>query len=355
MDTALLEDLRSATKRSVIIALGPCINADARAFNLSALAKENASSVSAVSPPGGCLSDALNSEKFAEHPEPFLALCRAVWPTAPAPTHVHNLIQWLHRRSLLLRVYTQCVDGSESLARLPSALVVRPCGTFAAARCSGCGADYDAGVLRRLVMATPMSIAVCEHCGSFVRPDLRLERDVWRDSFEERWEKDRKRAHAVVFLGVDTTLPPFCDMLRACEGSRRWAVVLRNFASPGDFVRRLVVTDVARASRRLLAALQQQQEEQKVQPVQRSASKRKRRDSDCHTTDLTRIKGLRSTSKPRRRLATLGLPTPHSTRLRTLAMHQSPERSPVSVEVKAAYVVDWLSSHTPTQLQFDED
>ena len=59
-------------------------------------------------------------------------------PGKYAPTITHHFIKYLHDKEILLRCYTQNIDGLERLAGLDEEKLVEAHGTFATSRCIKC-------------------------------------------------------------------------------------------------------------------------------------------------------------------------------------------------------------------------
>ena len=62
-----------------------------------------------------------NIDYFSECPQAFFSLARELYPGRHRPNYIHYFIRSLHLRGLLLRVYTQNIDGlekSECVARV---------------------------------------------------------------------------------------------------------------------------------------------------------------------------------------------------------------------------------------------
>ena len=57
------------------------------------------------------------------------------------PTYAHCFIR-LYEKGLLLRVYSQNIDGLERVAGIPENLLVEAHGSFSSASCVDCGAGY---------------------------------------------------------------------------------------------------------------------------------------------------------------------------------------------------------------------
>ena len=69
---------------------------------------------------------------FKKHPEPFYRLAKDLYPTTYKPTLCHYLVRMLAEKNLLLRHYTQNVDGLERVAGLPVDKLVEAHGSFLA-------------------------------------------------------------------------------------------------------------------------------------------------------------------------------------------------------------------------------
>ncbi|XP_061132591.1 NAD-dependent protein deacetylase sirtuin-3, mitochondrial isoform X5 [Syngnathus typhle] len=61
---------------------------------------------------------------FHHNPEPFFALAKELYPGNYQPNLTHYFVRLLHEKRLLLRMYTQNIDGLERLAGIPSEMLV---------------------------------------------------------------------------------------------------------------------------------------------------------------------------------------------------------------------------------------
>jgi hypothetical protein len=62
---------------------------------------------------------------FRSNPQPFVSLAREIWPGHRyVPTITHSFIALLAKKGLLLRNYTQNIDGLEYLANIPTDKIV---------------------------------------------------------------------------------------------------------------------------------------------------------------------------------------------------------------------------------------
>lgn len=54
-----------------------------------------------------------NIDYFSNDPQPFFSLAKALYPGSHRPNYIHYFIRTLHLKGLLLRTYTQNIDGLE--------------------------------------------------------------------------------------------------------------------------------------------------------------------------------------------------------------------------------------------------
>ncbi|KAF7461349.1 Hypothetical predicted protein [Marmota monax] len=77
-------------------------------------------------------------EFFFHNPKPFFTLAKELYPGNYRPNATHYFLRLLHDKGLLLRLYTQNIDGLERVSGIPTAKLVEAHGTFASATCTVC-------------------------------------------------------------------------------------------------------------------------------------------------------------------------------------------------------------------------
>lgn len=107
---------------------------------------------------------------FFHNPKPFLALAKKLYPGHYRPNVIHYFLRLLHDKGLLLRLYTQNIDGLERASGIPASKLVEAHGSFASATCTVCrrtspGENFWADVL---VDRVPR----CSVCTGIVKPDI---------------------------------------------------------------------------------------------------------------------------------------------------------------------------------------
>ncbi|KAL6057147.1 NAD-dependent protein deacetylase sirtuin-3, mitochondrial [Balamuthia mandrillaris] len=152
---------------------------------------------------------------FKEDPKPFYKLVGELFFPSSSdergtsyryePTTVHRFLRLLHEKGVLLRVYTQNIDGLEEAAGLPRYAVVQAHGSFRTASCvacrkpypqpervlqliqhqqrrwqvnlqpdscSSCSASSSAAADKSTTACQELVIPTCEACSGFVKPDV---------------------------------------------------------------------------------------------------------------------------------------------------------------------------------------
>ena len=96
--------------------------------------------------------------------KPFVALAGELWPGLGkyAPTLTHTFLALLHQHGLLLRSYTQNIDGLEALAGVPDDKLVECHGHFRTASCTLCGKPYDGNECQD-AMVVQHRVPLCTH------------------------------------------------------------------------------------------------------------------------------------------------------------------------------------------------
>ncbi|XP_069328004.1 NAD-dependent protein deacetylase sirtuin-3, mitochondrial isoform X2 [Eulemur rufifrons] len=107
---------------------------------------------------------------FFHNPKPFFALAKELYPGHCRPNLTHYFLRLLHDKGLLLRLYTQNIDGLERASGIPASKLVEAHGTFASATCTVCRRPFPGEDFWAEVMAD--RVARCPDCAGVVKPDI---------------------------------------------------------------------------------------------------------------------------------------------------------------------------------------
>eukprot|EP00934_Nitzschia_sp_Nitz4_P000386 Nitzschia sp. Nitz4//scaffold10_size219509//151320//152594//NITZ4_001447-RA/size219509-processed-gene-0.89-mRNA-1//1//CDS//3329532977//386//frame0 len=156
-------------------------------------------------------------EFYAEKPEAFCTLAQELWPgLTHSPTLTHSFLKLLSDKGLLLRNYSQNIDGLEHLAGIPSEQLVECHGHFRSASCIECHKEADAEKVKDLIVKTGKT-PICTHCGGFVKPDIVFFGESLPSRFHNLLPKDVKKADLLLILGTSLQVAPVSmipDMVR---------------------------------------------------------------------------------------------------------------------------------------------
>ncbi len=110
-----------------------------------------------------CAEDLFDIDSFREDPRPFWKFVRmnkfaSLDPGKVQPSTSHMFLAWLDQQHMLLRIYTQNIDGLEKAAGVDKDKIVYAHGSFTGATCMKCKAKYRACDIASEVQA---GIPVC--------------------------------------------------------------------------------------------------------------------------------------------------------------------------------------------------
>jgi len=150
---------------------------------------------------------------FKKHPEPFFALAKELYPKSYQPTTCHYLVRLLHEKGLLLRHYTQNVDGLERVAGIPEEKIVEAHGTLHTSHCIDpkCAKQYDLGWIKRKINSDV--VPRCEECNSIVKPDAVFFGESLPKRFSRLVEEDFARCDLLIILGTSLVVQPFSSLV----------------------------------------------------------------------------------------------------------------------------------------------
>jgi NAD-dependent SIR2 family protein deacetylase len=172
---------------------------------------------------------------FRDNPLPFVDLCQSIWPgqaNGPKPTLAHAFLRVLEDKGCLRRVYTQNIDGLESLAGVSDDLLVECHGSFRGASCISCNAPMDSEICRQTVLQG--EVPKCESCGSLVKPDIVFFGEELPQRFQQLVHQDASTCDFLLVLGTSLLVMPVAAI--PSWVSRKCPRALLNLELVGDFV-----------------------------------------------------------------------------------------------------------------------
>jgi NAD-dependent SIR2 family protein deacetylase len=154
---------------------------------------------------------------YRRKPGAFVSLAHELWPGIQfQPTLTHHFLKLLAEKGLLLRIYSQNIDGLEFLAGIPDDKLVECHGHFRTASCIDCGAPADIEKVKENIVGegkTPK----CKNCGGNVKPDIVFFGEGLPDRFHRLLKKDIPKADLLLVMGTSLKVAPVSmipDMVR---------------------------------------------------------------------------------------------------------------------------------------------
>mmetsp|Transcript_20070 Transcript_20070/g.42432 ORF Transcript_20070/g.42432 Transcript_20070/m.42432 type:complete len:490 (-) Transcript_20070:1420-2889(-) len=154
---------------------------------------------------------------YRRKPDAFVSLARELWPGIKyKPTLTHHFIKVLADKGLLLRIYSQNIDGLEFLAEIPEDKLVECHGHFRTASCIDCHKPADAEKVKSAIVdrgVTPK----CSYCGGSVKPDIVFFGEGLPNRFHKLLKRDMPKADLLLVMGTSLQVAPVSmipDMVR---------------------------------------------------------------------------------------------------------------------------------------------
>ncbi|KYK59002.1 hypothetical protein DCS_00129 [Drechmeria coniospora] len=148
---------------------------------------------------------------FRQHPEPFYALARELYPGRFHPTVSHVFIALLARKGLLQMLFTQNIDCLERSAGVPDDKIVEAHGSFATQRCIECKTPFPDDRMRAHVEAADVPHCLEPSCGGLVKPDIVFFGEPLPSHFSQN-AYHAAMADLVLVLGTSLSVHPFAGL-----------------------------------------------------------------------------------------------------------------------------------------------
>ncbi|KAM6111594.1 NAD-dependent protein deacetylase sirtuin-2 [Phoenicopterus ruber ruber] len=150
---------------------------------------------------------------FKQHPEPFFALARELYPGQFKPTVCHYFMRLLQEKGLLLRCYTQNIDTLERVAGLDPELLVEAHGTFFTSHClrPSCRQPYGLQWMKERIFSS--LVPKCEKCQSVVKPDIVFFGESLPSRFFTLLQSDFQKVDLLLIMGTSLQVQPFASLV----------------------------------------------------------------------------------------------------------------------------------------------
>jgi len=169
------------------------------------------------------------------NPQPFVSLAAELWPGLKhSPTVSHSFVALLETKNLLLRNFTQNIDGLEILAGVSEDKLVECHGHFRTASCISCGVPFDGRECRRRIVTDKVAPS-CPKCErGVVKPDIVFFGESLPVRFGKVLHGDMAYTDLLIVMGTSLKVAPVSLIPEMV--STRCPRVLINHELVGDFV-----------------------------------------------------------------------------------------------------------------------
>jgi len=143
---------------------------------------------------------------FEENPQPFYSLAKEMFSKKYVPTKTHYFIRLFQEKKILMRNYTQNIDGLEKYAGLKSELLIQAHGGTESAHCIKCNEEIPLSKMNKAISeATPL---FCEKCKVPCKPDIVFFGERLPKSYMGNVEELRKDCDFLIIIG--SSLVVYC-------------------------------------------------------------------------------------------------------------------------------------------------
>uniref|UniRef100_A0A803TT98 Sirtuin 3 n=1 Tax=Anolis carolinensis TaxID=28377 RepID=A0A803TT98_ANOCA len=166
---------------------------------------------------------------FFQNPKPFFMLSKELYPGNYRPNYAHYFLRLLYNKGILLRLYTQNIDGLERVAGIPPDKLVEAHGTFATATCTVCRRSYPGEDFRGDVMAE--KIPKCPVCTGIIKPDIVF----FGEELPHRFflhVTDFPMADLLFIIGTSLEVEPFASLAGTVCASVPRVLINRDLVGP---------------------------------------------------------------------------------------------------------------------------
>jgi len=150
---------------------------------------------------------------FKKRPEPFFELSSELYPGVKyRPTWSHHMIRLFELKGLLLRNFTQNIDGLEHEAGISLDLLVEAHGHFLTSTCLTCRYQTATSLFKPLILEK--KVPKCTRCKKgIMKPDITFFGENLPTRFYIQKEKDFNECDLLLVMGTSLKVAPFSTLV----------------------------------------------------------------------------------------------------------------------------------------------
>ncbi|KAH8696979.1 DHS-like NAD/FAD-binding domain-containing protein [Phaeosphaeriaceae sp. PMI808] len=153
---------------------------------------------------------------FRNNPEPFYTLAQELYPGKYRPTITHSFINLLHKKGLLLKLFTQNIDCLEREAGLPGDMIIEAHGSFARQSCIECKKPYPKERMHEAIHKKWVPRCLDLSCNGLVKPEIVF----FGEQLPAEFFNNRSlpsHADLAIVMGTSLSVHPFASLPQLCE------------------------------------------------------------------------------------------------------------------------------------------
>ncbi|KAL7713295.1 Sir2 family transcriptional regulator [Entamoeba marina] len=146
------------------------------------------------------------------NPQPFFTLAKELFPGTGKyfPTPTHHFISFLEKKNLLMKIFTQNIDGLEKIVGVSDDKIIYAHGNYFSAHCLKCNKKFDQNQFVDDI--SNGNIVKCNDCGGLVKPDVVFFGENLPAEFFEGIDLI-KTCDLLIVMGTSLTVHPFASLV----------------------------------------------------------------------------------------------------------------------------------------------
>jgi len=155
---------------------------------------------------------------FKRNPIPFTNFAKNIYPQSIRPTIAHCFVKLLDNHNILLRHYTQNIDGLDYQTKLDTDRIIESHGSFHQSYCVGtsdsgsCGAVYSQSWYKERLFRGDNPI-LCTKCQGYVKPGVIFFGENLPSQFFKSLHDDIPKCDLLLILGTSLKVYPFAEII----------------------------------------------------------------------------------------------------------------------------------------------
>ena len=154
-----------------------------------------------------------NRSYINKDPKPFFTLIKKFLSKEYEPSNAHYLSVLFKNKGVLMRYYTQNIDGLDLKAGLTSPYLIECHGQMRTSTCSNifCKNKISTDLIKNKILND--EIPKCEKCNSIIIPDIVMNDDDLPEEFFDQLDKDFHECDLLIVMGTSLKVEPFPGMI----------------------------------------------------------------------------------------------------------------------------------------------